>query len=204
HYSLTPTRRGRWPPGPPLTTRTGVFGLVRAPQPPRSATHLPGWPPTGRPPVGPRAAGEGDHPAPGARLQSTDDSVLREYVAGDDPRRVHWASAARRGQLMVRADESAGVRPVTVLLDRSLLPHWQDATGLRRPAAVDDGEWAVELAASVATSFLDAGHPTRLVTTTVAPTLESARFVGTRAGRAAILDACVDGRGHRGSPEGHP
>lgn len=203
HYTLTPTRRGRWPLGPLLTTRTDVFGLVRATQPLGSATHVPVWPRTVELAVRTRSVGDVDHSATGARLQSTDDSVLREYVAGDDPRRVHWASAARRGQLMVRADESAGVRPVTVLLDRSLLPHWQDATGLRRPAAVDDGEWAVELAASVATSFLDAGHPTRLMTTTVAPTLESARFATTRASRAAILDACVDVSGHRGSAEGH-
>jgi uncharacterized protein (DUF58 family) len=104
---------------------------------------------------------------------------------------------------MVRADESAGVRPVTVLLDRSLLPPAQEAGSPRRPAAVDDGEWAVELAASVATSFLDAGHPTRLLTTTVAPTLERVRFATTRASRSALLDACVDIRGHRGPAEGH-
>ncbi|WP_423465107.1 DUF58 domain-containing protein [Promicromonospora sp. MS192] len=203
HYSLTPTRRGRWSLGPLLTTRTDVFGLVRATQPLGSATHVPVWPRTVELAVRTRSVGDVDHSATGARLQSTDDSVLREYVAGDDPRRVHWASAARRGQLMVRADESAGVRPVTVLLDRSLLPHWQEAGGSRRAVATDDGEWAVELAASIATSFLDAGHPTRLVTTSVAPTLESARFASTRASRAALLDTCVDIRGHRGSAEGH-
>ncbi|WP_129783306.1 DUF58 domain-containing protein [Promicromonospora panici] len=203
HYSLTPTRRGRWSLGPLLTTRTDVFGLVRATQPLGAATHVPVWPRTVELAVRTRSVGDVDHSATGARLQSSDDSVLREYVAGDDPRRVHWASAARRGQLMVRADESAGVRPVTVLLDRSLLPHWQDAGGLRRPAAVDDGEWAVELAASIATSFLEAGHPTRLLPTSVAPTLESVRFATTRASRSALLDACVDIRGHRGAAEGH-
>lgn len=202
-YALTPTRRGRWALGPLLTTRTDVFGLVRATQPLGSATHVPVWPRTVELAVRTRAVGEIDHSAAGARLQSTDDSVLREYVAGDDPRRVHWASAARRGQLMVRADESAGVRPVTVLLDRSLLPHRQEAGGPRHPVAVDDGEWAVELAASIATSFLDAGHPTRLLTTTTAPTLESVRFATTRASRPALLDACVDIRGHRAAAEGH-
>ncbi|GAA4717510.1 Uncharacterized conserved protein, DUF58 family, contains vWF domain [Promicromonospora umidemergens] len=203
HYSLTPTRRGRWSLGPLLTTRTDVFGLVRATQPLGSATHVPVWPRTVELAVRTRSVGDVDHSATGARLQSSDDSVLREYVAGDDPRRVHWASAARRGQLMVRADESAGVRPVTVLLDRSLLPHRQEAGSPRRPAAVDDGEWAVELAASIATSFLDAGHPTRLLTTAVAPRLEGLRFATTRASRAALLDACVDIRGHRGAAEGH-
>lgn len=203
HYSLTPTRRGRWSLGPLLTTRTDVFGLVRATQPLGPPTHVPVWPRTVELPVRTRSVGDVDHSATGARLQSTDDSVLREYVAGDDPRRVHWASAARRGQLMVRADESAGVRPVTVLLDRSLLPHSQDSAGLRRPAAVDDGEWAVEIAASIATSFLEAGHPTRLLPTSAAPTLESVRFATTRASRSALLDACVDVRGHRGAAEGN-
>ncbi|MFE7509264.1 DUF58 domain-containing protein [Promicromonospora sp. NPDC057488] len=202
HYSLTPMRRGRWSLGPLLTTRTDVFGLVRATQPLGSPTQVPVWPRTVELAVRTRAVGDVDRSATGARLQSTDDSVLREYVAGDDPRRVHWASAARRGQLMVRADESAGVRPVTVLLDRSLLPHWQESGSMRRPAAVDDGEWAVELAASIATSFLDAGHPARLVTTSVAPSLESERFATTRASRSALLDACVDIRGHRGNAEG--
>lgn len=202
HYSLTPMRRGRWSLGPLLTTRTDVFGLVRATQPLGRATHVPVWPRTVELAVRTRSVGDVDHSATGARLQSTDDSVLREYVAGDDPRRVHWASAARRGQLMVRADESAGVRPVTVLLDRSLLPHWQESGSLRRPAAVDDGEWAVELAASIATSFLDAGHPARLVTTSVAPGVDGVRFATTRASRSALLDACVDIRGHRGTSEG--
>ncbi|MFJ3407293.1 DUF58 domain-containing protein [Promicromonospora sp. NPDC090134] len=202
HYSLTPMRRGRWSLGPLLTTRTDVFGLVRATQPLGSATHVPVWPRTVELAVRTRSVGDVDHSATGARLQSTDDSVLREYVAGDDPRRVHWASAARRGQLMVRADESAGVRPVTVLLDRSLLPHWQESGSLRRPAAVDDGEWAVELCASIATSFLDAGHPSRLVTTSVAPSVDGVRFAITRASRSALLDACVDIRGHRGASEG--
>jgi uncharacterized protein (DUF58 family) len=202
HYSLTPTRRGRWSLGPLLTTRTDVFGLVRATQPLGGSTQVPVWPRTVELAVRTRAVGDVDHSATGARLQSTDDSVLREYVAGDDPRRVHWASAARRGQLMVRADESAGVRPVTVLLDRSLLPHWQESGSPRRPAAVDDGEWAVELAASIATSFLDAGHPARLVTTSVAPTVEGVRFATTRASRPTLLDACVDIRGHRGAAEG--
>lgn len=202
-YALTPTRRGRWSLGPLLTTRTDVFGLVRATQPLGAKTLVPVWPRTVELPVRARSVGDVDHSATGARLQSTDDSVLREYVAGDDPRRVHWASAARRGQLMVRADESAGVRPVTVLLDRSLLPSSQESGSPHRPAAVDDGEWAVELAASIATSFLDAGHPARLVATTLTPEIEAARFVATRAGRSGLLDSCVDVRGHRGATEGH-
>lgn len=195
-YEIVPSRRGRWPLGPLLTTRTDVFGLVRTTQPLGGTTNVTVWPRTVELAVRTRALGEVERAATGARLASSDDSILREYVAGDDPRRVHWASAARRGRLMVRADESAGVRPVTVLVDRGLLP----APDLARSrSAVDDGEWAVELAASVAVSFLEAGHPVRMVGTSTAPAVGTERFVvGRRAGRSPqLLDRTVDLQGHR-------
>jgi uncharacterized protein (DUF58 family) len=79
-----------------------------------------------------------------AALAPTDDPLaefrtLREYVAGDDPRRIHWPSSARTGQLVVR-----------------------EQTELRRPTryvvletvddVLTDGEFeeAVEIAASLA------------------------------------------------------
>ena len=43
--------------------------------------------------------------------------ALRQYVVGDDLRRVHWASTARRGELMVRQDELPWQGRATVLLD---------------------------------------------------------------------------------------
>jgi uncharacterized protein (DUF58 family) len=42
---------------------------------------------------------------------------LREYVVGDDLRRVHWPSTARTGELMVRQDELPWQGRVTVVLD---------------------------------------------------------------------------------------
>jgi len=204
-YALTPARRGRWALGPLLTTRTDVFGLVRTTQPLGSATRVAVWPRTVDLPTRTRVLGEVDRAATGARLASTDDSVLREYVSGDDPRRVHWAGSARQGRLMVRADESAGVRPVTVLLDLSLLPPpvdprtgpWPSTRGTRSHV---DGERAVELAASVATSFLDAGHPARLVPTGSGPA-PVPFAAGARTGRATVLDSTVDLRGHRGAAD---
>ncbi|SKC79421.1 DUF58 domain-containing protein [Krasilnikoviella flava] len=204
-YALTPSRRGRWALGPLITTRTDVFGLVRTTQPLGVATRVAVWPRTTELPTRTRVLGEVDRAATGARLASTDDSVLREYVSGDDPRRVHWAGSARQGRLMVRADESAGVRPVTVLLDRSLLPPpadprtgvWPSTRGTRTHA---EGERAVELAASVATSFLDAGHPARLVPTGSGPA--PVPFAsGARTGRGTILDSTVDLRGHRSAAD---
>ena len=195
HYSIHPARRGRWPLGPLLTTRTDAFGLVRTTQPLGAPTIVSVWPRTTELPVGKGLLGDLEHAGAGARLTAPDDAVLREYVAGDDPRRVHWPTAARQGRLMVRADEAAGVRPVSVLLDRALLT----APGESRSVAGlthAHGEWSVELAASLACSFLEAGHPVRLVATMRAPSVGS--FVtGSNSGRPALLDVTVDLHGHR-------
>jgi Protein of unknown function DUF58 len=43
--------------------------------------------------------------------------ALREYEAGDDPRRVSWRATARRGELMVRQDEAAAPGRVVLVLD---------------------------------------------------------------------------------------
>ena len=198
-YRLQPLRRGRWSLGPLLTTRVDTFGLVSATQELGDPTSVAVWPRTVELPVrGTRAFGEQERSTSGARLSSSDDSVLRDYVTGDDPRRVHWASAARHGQLMVRADESASLPPVTVLYDRGLLPH----PDLTRSGghALADGEWSVECAASVGVSLLHAGHPVRLVPTSLAPVVDNTGFTANRAGEgpADLLDATVDLHGHHG------
>ena len=42
---------------------------------------------------------------------------LRDYEPGDDLRRVHWRSTARRQRLMVRQNEARRRTPVLVMLD---------------------------------------------------------------------------------------
>ncbi|MEO6628616.1 MAG: DUF58 domain-containing protein [Aquihabitans sp.] len=46
-----------------------------------------------------------------------DFSSLRPYVVGDDLRRVHWASTARTGELLVRQDDPPWQGHLTVVLD---------------------------------------------------------------------------------------
>ena len=194
-YAVHPSRRGRWTLGPLLTTRTDPFGVVRTTLPLGGATVVAVWPRTTELEVRGGLLGDLDHAGTGARLAAPDDAVLREYVAGDDPRRVHWPSAARQGRLMVRTDEAAGVRPVSVLLDRALLP----AAGEHRSVAGyrhDEGEWAIELAASLACSFAGSGHPVRLVPTTATGPGDAA-FVSGPSGRTALLDQTIDLHGHR-------
>src|SRR5438445_15971 len=43
--------------------------------------------------------------------------TMREYVTGDDLRRIHWPSVARSGQLMIRQDESTRRSSATVFMD---------------------------------------------------------------------------------------
>ncbi|BDZ43850.1 hypothetical protein GCM10025865_31490 [Paraoerskovia sediminicola] len=105
----------------------------------------------------------------GRGAASPEDTLVREYTVGDDPRRVHWTSAARHGRLMVRAEESAGLPEATVLLDPALLlaprgPARDQARAARPDASRSTlADWAVDLGASVALSLLDAGYRTRLV-----------------------------------------
>lgn len=51
------------------------------------------------------------------RASGQDFYALRPYVLGDDLRRVHWRSTAKRDELMVRQDETPWQGRATVLLD---------------------------------------------------------------------------------------
>jgi len=176
-YQISPRWRGRFPLGPVSATRTDLFGLVTARVNLGTDDDVLVWPATNEVEVRSDMLGDLERAGVGSRLPSLEDSVLREYVAGDDPRRVHWLSAARLGQLMVRTDEAAGPRPITVLLDRSLIGLGDD--------------WAVETAASLACSLLSAGHPTRIIASDMDETELPEHLTGA-SGRGVLLDSTVD------------
>jgi uncharacterized protein (DUF58 family) len=92
----------------------------------------------------------------------TDLVGLREYLPGDDLRRLHWATSARTGTLMVREDADPARPHLAVVLDDRPGSH-PDTQGF---------EDAVELAASLLTAGMAAGHPIRLLTTSGAADLE--------------------------------
>lgn len=180
-YPVQATRRGRWALGPLVVTRTDPFGVaqVRATLGARETVTV--WPAVVDLPV-PREllVAEPERSVVGARSPASDDAALRDYRVGDDLRRVHWPSSARRGELVVRSDERAGMRPVTVLLDQ--------------PPAGEALEWSISLAASVALAVRAAGHPTHLLTGTA---VDDPRAVRTEApAPPQLLDATVDLTGH--------
>lgn len=77
---------------------------------------------------------------------------LREYVPGDDLRRINWKASARSEELVVRETALEGVRRCTVVLDTA--DEAYDAAAFER---------AVSAAASVTLSAAGRGVATRLV-----------------------------------------
>lgn len=79
--------------------------------------------------------------------------ALREYVVGDDLRRVHWPSSARHDELMVRQDEIPWHGRLTIMLDC-------------RPLALPGTfEAMVSAAASIAMASSARGDQIRVLTT---------------------------------------
>ena len=84
-------------------------------------------------------------------LSGQDDILVREYVRGDDVRRVHWRSTARHGQLMVRQEEQAWDPSATVLLDSRSVAH-------RGTGPESSFEWAVSMVASITVHLMADGY----------------------------------------------
>lgn len=126
-YSFTPRLRGVYPIGPLVAVVSDPFGLTRKRHilvPPAQIIVHPStqrvhdrvlareWedPPI-RPPI--------SKPWPtGFEFYG-----MREYVAGDDPRRIVWRATARTGKYMVREAEQGITDRVTVILDTDARTH---------------------------------------------------------------------------------
>ncbi|MFD2465855.1 DUF58 domain-containing protein [Amycolatopsis silviterrae] len=159
-YPLRPGMRGIQQVGPLRATITDPFGLCeferelighsRLVVVPRvvSLWGLPGG----------AGAGAGDDGS--VRLhsgQGEPDVIVRHYRTGDDMRKVHWRSTARRDEIMVRIEERPWRGGTTVLLDHRAAAHHGSGPGASL-------EWAVSFAASVSLHLRRTGHRVRLVT----------------------------------------
>jgi uncharacterized protein (DUF58 family) len=147
-YRLPTLTRGVVPIGPLTVTRGDPFGFFRrAVEAGERATLVvrPRTVPLALLASGHAASLDGPDAA-GVAGGTTTFHSLREYVAGDDQRHIHWRSSARAGTLMVRQLVDASEPHTTVLLD----------TGRD---AYRDGhfETAVDIAASVAVAATGAG-----------------------------------------------
>ncbi|GAB2683286.1 DUF58 domain-containing protein [Thalassiella azotivora] len=159
-YTLRSDVRGRWDVGPLRLRLTDPFGMCEVTRS-FTATDPLVVVPTVHPLVPLHAQGSwmgsGDSTARTAAAAGEHDLATREYRHGDDLRRVHWRSTARRGELMVRRDEQPHQMRATVLLDRRTVGHRGDG-----PAS--SFEWAVSAVASVAALLVDGGYGVRVLT----------------------------------------
>lgn len=99
---------------------------------------------------------DAEFPSPTARAvpAGSEFASLREYVPGDDLRRVHWRSSARRDDLVIRHDEEPRRPGCVVVLDTG-------ASGYG-PGRFED---AVSATASIAMAAITSGQRIRVVTT---------------------------------------
>ncbi|MCZ7423796.1 DUF58 domain-containing protein [Verrucosispora sp. WMMA2121] len=120
---------------------------------------------------------------------------LREYVVGDELRRVHWRTSARVGELMVRENVDTSLPRIVVLLDNRSSAHPDRVGGV-----AESFESACEAAASVVTAAVREDLPVVLLFVAAEDT--SAGSIGTGPGRTATGGGEADGTGRDGAAPG--
>ncbi|ASO19437.1 uncharacterized protein (DUF58 family) [Actinoalloteichus hoggarensis] len=159
-YRVRPSTRGFHRVGPLLLKVTDSFGLAEYDRETAGTSTLIVVP-TVQPLHGvPGGSGLGAGEDGSIRLRSgqgEDDAIVRPYRQGDDLRKVHWKSTARRDELMVRVEDRPWRGGTTVLLDTRSAAH-------RGAGPTSSLEWAVSFAASVCAHLHRFGHQVRLCT----------------------------------------
>jgi uncharacterized protein (DUF58 family) len=143
-YSIVCRRRGLFDVGPLQLMFSDPFGLARAPIRTQAVSELVVYPEVEdiepwR--LGIQGQGAGESAARHLHRSAAEFYTMREYVTGDDLRRIHWPSVARTGQLMIRQDEATRRSSATLFLDN------------RSSALGSDGSPGFERAVSVAASL---------------------------------------------------
>lgn len=164
-YRIPTDRRGVWRVGPLTLRRRGLAGLAEKRTTVGEVVEVRVVPrvlPVRGLPSGARRGQVGADER--VERGGTDLVGLREYVPGDDLRRLHWATSARTGTLMIREDADPARPHLAVLLD-------DRASGYPRERQFED---AVEVAASLLTSAIADGHPVRLLTVSGSLDIEAA------------------------------
>lgn len=159
-YRVHPSMRGVHQLGPLRAKVTDPFGLAEFERELAGTDRVVVVPRWGRLHGLPSGAGVGSGEDGSILLRSgqgEDDAVVRQYRQGDDLRRVHWRSTARRDELMVRVEERPWHGGTTVLLDTRAVGHRGSGPGASL-------EWAVSFCASVCLHLHHIGQQVRLVT----------------------------------------
>ncbi len=157
-YRLPTEHRGIVRIGPLVATVGDPFGLAAVASPVAPLIELTVFPRVDNIVAVPQTTGHdplagAEHPTALGRA-GEDFYGLRPYVVGDDLRRVHWSSTARRDELMVRQDELPWQGRLVVLLDVRRSTH--SAESLER---------SVSAVASIVTASWKRRDLIRLITT---------------------------------------
>jgi uncharacterized protein (DUF58 family) len=187
-YHVSGELRGRYRVGPLTVRLMDPFGLCELPRAftstdtlvvtpalvPLSAIRLTGeW------------GGAGHSTSRSVATSGDDDIATREYRHGDDLRRIHWRTTARRGELTVRREEQPWQSRGVVMLDTRLAAHRGDG-----PTA--SIEWAISAAASISVHLARTGFEVRVVTDTATEVssagLGGASFDGTLLDVLAVVN----------------
>jgi uncharacterized protein (DUF58 family) len=179
-YSVQPMLRGIQRLGPLKATITDPFGLAEFERELAGLSRLIVVPRV-VPLVGvPGGSGLGSGDDGSVRLaagQGEDDVIVRPYRQGDDLRKVHWRSTAKRDEMMVRVEERPWRGGTTVLLDHRAAAH-------RGAGSTSSLEWAVSFVASICLHLHRYGQRIRLVT-------ENGRLVVSDSGDGTHNDTAV-------------
>ena len=158
-FVVDPDRRGRYQVGPLQVEIVDPFGLAKVRSRGASASTFLVHPRTEQLSL-PRDFGERRSVSVAALRQPTgatgeDFYTLREYAQGDDLRKIHWPSTAKRGKYMIRQEETPWHTRATLLVDDRLSVHG----GFGETSSF---ERAIETIASLVSLYHSSGYSYRL------------------------------------------
>jgi uncharacterized protein (DUF58 family) len=124
---LRPEQRGRYNIGPLEVEAADPFGLARLRSQALGTSEFVVHPRIERL-LMPKDSGERQSVARASLRHATgpqgeDFYTIREYVEGDDLRKIHWASTAKRGKYMIRHEETPWHTRATIVIDDRRLPY---------------------------------------------------------------------------------
>ncbi len=156
-YRLPTRRRGFITIGPLRLTRGDVLGLASRTVEAAAATTvivLPQWFRVAVPGFGGDQGPLGQHLRMRALGRAGEEfRSLRDYIPGDDLRRINWRASARSETFKVRENETAAMRHMAVVLDQSAPLH-----------SIESFERAISSAASIVLSASEAERDVRFAT----------------------------------------
>ena len=166
-YDLRPARRGLYRIGPLSVSFVDPFYLASVHLEARGTTDLLVHPRIERLAL-PRDIGEQRSLATSTLRMPTgatgeDFYTLRPFVEGDDLRKIHWPSTAKRAKAMIRQEETTWQTRATILLDDRTEAYDPGRAGPSTGAGAAAFERAVEAAASLVDLYYRSRYTYRLV-----------------------------------------